>query len=253
MKASHVHAAVLATCMAPSGLAFLTPPAALTRGAPLTAAPSNGQGALGTPVARLASRLAAAREDCKSCMEAELLEEERKRAGMEGEDGGERVAARRAALEAVGAFHYGSTFKKPSLLSLGDTEPSRPPPKVLLHDVFGVVQRLASTLHCFGWLVGWYFRGCSRRKKAGLQLESGGLLGVRHAVASPLRNSSHVSSIALQQGPRRSVLWRTGVLVVDLPFGLGAVLATPCGHNRVGPLQHVFYLSTDQLAPETRT
>lgn len=123
----------------------------------------------------------------------------------------------------------------------------------LLHDVFGVVQRLASTLPCFGWLVGWYFRGCSRRKKAGLQLESGGLLGVRHAVASPLRNSSHVSSIALQQGPRRSVLWRTGVLVVDLPFGLGAVLATSCGHNRVGPLQHVVYLSTNHLAPEPRT
>eukprot|EP00752_Nemacystus_decipiens_P011426 g10147.t1 len=102
MKASYVHAAlsvVMVTSMSPSGLAFLTPTAALARDAHLTSAPSNGQGALCTPVAYLASRLAAAREDCKSCMEAELLEEERKRAGMEGEDGGERVAARRAALE----------------------------------------------------------------------------------------------------------------------------------------------------------
>lgn len=114
MKASHVHAAlaaVMATCMAPSGLAFLTPPAALSRSAPLTARPSNGQGALGTPVGRLASRLAAAREDCKSCMEAELLEEERKRAAMDAEDGGERVAARRAALAEVGAAFVSLHFE----------------------------------------------------------------------------------------------------------------------------------------------
>lgn len=113
MKASHVHAAlatVMATCMISTGLAFLPPPTAFAGGAPPTAAARNArncQGAvLGAPVERLASRLTAAREDCKSCMEAELLEEERKRAGMEGEDGGKRVAARRAALEEVGTFGH---------------------------------------------------------------------------------------------------------------------------------------------------
>lgn len=114
MKVSHAHAAlaaVMATCAASTALAFLPPPtAALARGTSLAAAAArNGHGALGSDlrggapvaVARVASRLGAAREDCKSCVEAELLEEERKRAGAEGEDGGKRVAARRAALEEV--------------------------------------------------------------------------------------------------------------------------------------------------------
>lgn len=106
MKTSHVHAvlaAFMTTCMTRTGLAFVPPQAGLALGAPLTAAASTGQGALGArvPAARLAFRLAAAREDCKSCMEAELLEEERKRAGAEGEDGQKRVAARRAALQEV--------------------------------------------------------------------------------------------------------------------------------------------------------
>lgn len=128
MKAPHVHAAlavVMATCMTPTGLAFLPPPAALTRSRASVTAVGSGQGAA-APAARLASRLPAAREDCKSCMEAELLEEERKRADMDGEDGGKRVAARRAALEEVRLRAFRRAHFKPRLISLSVTQ-NQPP------------------------------------------------------------------------------------------------------------------------------
>ncbi|CAM9753830.1 unnamed protein product [Ectocarpus sp. 4 AP-2014] len=102
MKSSCALAVALALCRGPTAVvSFLPPPAtalALARAkssapvaaGPLIAASSVAAGGRG-------SRLAAAREDCKSCMEAELLEEERKAAAKGG--GAEGAATRRAALE----------------------------------------------------------------------------------------------------------------------------------------------------------
>ncbi|CBN79979.1 thioredoxin-like protein [Ectocarpus siliculosus] len=100
MKASCALAVVLGLCRGPTAVvSFLPPPATALAGAkssapvaagPLIAASSVAAGGRG-------SRLAAAREDCKSCMEAELLEEERKAAAKGG--GAEGAATRRAALE----------------------------------------------------------------------------------------------------------------------------------------------------------
>lgn len=108
MKASNIHAAlaaVLTACVTPTVLAFLPPPAALAPRSPFLLTPPSGSGpqapsaARAPPAApRAASCLAAAREDCKSCMEAELLAEERK--------GGDAAAARRAALEEVCFFAF---------------------------------------------------------------------------------------------------------------------------------------------------
>lgn len=110
MKVSYAHVALVAvsvSCGGPTALAFVLPAAAVARpsstpcGRPTPA--SNGQVStrpLRATVARIRpSPLAAAREDCKSCMEAELLEEEMKKAGKG--DKAKGVAARRAALEEV--------------------------------------------------------------------------------------------------------------------------------------------------------
>lgn len=102
MKASYALAVVLGLCRGPTAVvSFLPPPATALAGAksmapvaagPLIASSSVAAGGRG-------SRLAAAREDCKSCMEAELLEEERKAAAKGG--GAEDAATRRVALEEV--------------------------------------------------------------------------------------------------------------------------------------------------------
>lgn len=113
MKASCLYAlltAVLAACKGTTVSAFLPPTTALARcssssssSASALLTPSGSRKPLGIVQARAAARgrtprLASAREDCKSCMEAELLEEERKRAAG---DGGKGAASRRAALEEV--------------------------------------------------------------------------------------------------------------------------------------------------------
>lgn len=127
MKASCFHVfliAVLAACKGPREVvAFLPPTTALagrgscsssstaSRDALLLLTPSsnNQQLPLGVVQAQArgaaargkAPRLAAAREDCKSCMEADRLEEEKKRAASEEGDGGKGAAIRRAALAEV--------------------------------------------------------------------------------------------------------------------------------------------------------
>lgn len=113
MKASCAHvalAAILATCRA--AVAFLSPTAPLTRsrGNPAILAkseldkksllrrPSVGAAAGRAVSARGGVRLAAALEDCKSCMEKELLAEERASGKRMGAGGGE---GRRPAFEEV--------------------------------------------------------------------------------------------------------------------------------------------------------
>ncbi|CAN0134658.1 unnamed protein product, partial [Ectocarpus fasciculatus] len=103
MKASYALAVALAFCGGPTAVvAFLPPPAtALARAkssAPVAAGPLIAA-ASSVAAGGRGSRLAAAREDCKSCMEAELLEEERKAAAKGG--GAEGAATRRAALEEI--------------------------------------------------------------------------------------------------------------------------------------------------------
>ncbi|CAM9684785.1 unnamed protein product [Ectocarpus sp. 12 AP-2014] len=100
MKASYALAAILGLCRGPTAVVSFLPPSATA----LARAKSSSPVSAGPLIAasRVAaggrgSRLAAAREDCKSCIEAELLEEERKEAAKGG--GAEGAATRRAALE----------------------------------------------------------------------------------------------------------------------------------------------------------
>ncbi|CAM9683237.1 unnamed protein product [Pylaiella littoralis] len=118
MKAFCFHVlltAVLAASKGPTVSAFLPATASLARhisssgsardDALLTPSSNNNRpSSLGAVKARAEARgrtprLASAREDCKSCMEAELLEEERKRAASGQGGGGNGAATRRAALE----------------------------------------------------------------------------------------------------------------------------------------------------------
>ncbi|CAB1100695.1 unnamed protein product [Ectocarpus sp. CCAP 1310/34] len=102
MKACYALAVVLGLCRGPTAVvSFLPPPATALA---LARAKSSASEAAGPSIAASSvaaggrgSRLAAAREDCKSCMEAELLEEERKAAAKGG--GAEGAATRRGALE----------------------------------------------------------------------------------------------------------------------------------------------------------
>lgn len=105
MKASYALTVVLASCRGPTAVVGFLPlqATALARArssAPVAARPLIADSSVAA--GGRGSRLAAAREDCKSCMEAELLEEERKAAAKGG--GAEGAATRRAALEEVGVF-----------------------------------------------------------------------------------------------------------------------------------------------------